>query len=158
MRGLPILTLVLLAALLAPALADTSGTTHTRTVERLVATPTPLGPVTVLDDGHVWEVDVPAGAQVFVKAKGAPGSLFYLRWHGPVSPYPPPLAAPAAEDGATLPPGVWRVTVDPAGGAAVTVAVTFAGHHGDLGGPPASFTVRDVSGGNPCVVPGACLP
>ena len=156
MRGSPILLAVLLAL---PALAaETTGPTHTRAVDRLVAYPTPLGPVTVLDDGHVWEVDVPQGTQVFVHAKGAPGSLFYLRWSAADAPAPPLLAAPAAEDAATLRAGTWRVAVDPAGGAAVSVQLTFTGTYADLHGAPASFTVRDVKGGSPCVVPGACLP
>jgi hypothetical protein len=113
----------------------------------------------VLDDGHVWEVDVPVGAQVFVHAQGDVGSLFYLRWQGPGAPSAPLVAAPALEDGTTLGTGTWRVTVDPAGGVAVRVVVTFTGTYGDVdGGAPAPFTLRDVKGGSPCVVPGACLP
>ena len=153
MRGAPLLLALLLCL---PALAAPA-TTQTRTVERLVAMPTPLGPVTALDDGHAWEVDVPADAQVFVKAEGQPGSLFYLRWGRPDAPDRPALA-PSQEGGATLSPGTWRVTVDPAGGAAVRILVTFTGHYGDLdGGSPAPFTLRDVKGGNPCVLPGVCL-
>lgn len=156
MRAAPIL-LALLVAL--PALAAPQPSSQTRTVDRLVAYPTPVGPVTLLDDGHAWEVGVPLGAQVFVHALGAPGSLFYLRSQGPGSPAMPPVAAPTQEDGATLGPGTWRVTVDPAGGAAIHVEVTFTGAYGDLdGGAPAPFTLRDLKGGSPCVAPGACLP
>lgn len=158
MRGAPILATLLLALpLLASGAADTA-TTHTRTVDRVVAYPTPYGPVTLLDDGHVWEVDVPTGAQVFVHAKGAPGSLFYLRVHAAGAPSAPHVAAPTAEDGRTLPPGTWRVVADPAGGAAVKIVVTFRGHWADVDAAPAPFALHDVKGGSPCLLPGVCLP
>lgn len=160
-RGASILLVLLVASALGGILADaeSQASVQSRSVDRLVGYPTPYGPVTVLDDGHAWEVDVPLGAQVFVHAQGAPGSLFYLRWRGSDAPDPPLLAAPAPEDVATLGAGAWRVTVDPAGGVAVHVDVTFTGTYGDVtGGTPAPFTLRDLGGGSPCVVPGACLP
>lgn len=158
MRGVPVLVLLLAFAL--PAVAAPPASTHARTVEAPVAYPTPLGPVTALDDGHVWEVVVPNGASVHVDAEARAGSLFHLRAKAPGSSADPSLpSAPTLRDGVTLhSPGTWRVSVDPAVGAAVHVEVLFRGFFGGIGGAPAPFEVRDVEGPNPCVVPGACLP
>lgn len=158
MRGNAILILVLLTL---PALVGAAppAATQIRTVERLVATPTPFGPLTVLADDHVWEVDVDVGRVVVVDALGSPGTLFHFRYHRAGTPEPG-LEAPVPSISRPLHgPGTWRVVVDPAGGVANRIDLTFRGFVGDPdGGNPAPFALRDVKGSRPCVVAGACLP
>lgn len=158
MRGAFVVAVLVLTLVAAPAPAS-DGATQTRSVRALAALPTPLGPVTALDDGHVWEVTVPTGVTVFVDATAAPGSLFHLDAHEPEKKPAWKPRAPTFRDGHTLPAGIWRVVLDPAAGAAVNVDLVFRGFVGDMaGGAPAAFGLRDIKGPNPCVVRGACLP
>lgn len=140
----------------APALAE-SGTHFERHVERLVATPSPVGPVILLADDASWRLDVPTEAIVIVEAEGDAASPFLLR----------AAREGAAQDALTLPtshaafllstPGAWIVTVDPLAGVAVDIRVTFRGQVADDGGAPAAFTLTDVEDRRTCVVPGVCL-
>lgn len=127
-------------------------------VDRLVATPTPAGPLTLLADDAAWRADVPAGAIVFVEAHAAPGSAFLLRCAPLGSPDTVVLPA-ATRQGCLLGhAGPWRVVVDPALGVATNITVTFRGAHVDIHGIPAPFGLTLLRDGPGCVVPGACLP
>lgn len=154
MRRWWILAIALLVSV--PALAET-GTAFERHVERLVATPTPLGPLLLAADSASWRVEVPASAVVVVEAQGDAAAPFLLR----------ASREGAAQDALALPtthaafllsaPGAWVVTVDPLAGVAVDIRVTFRGHVADVGGAPAAFTLTDVDDERRCVVPGVCL-
>lgn len=151
-------TAVALIALLAlPALTAETTTHAERRVERLVATPTPLGPLRALGDEHAWRVDVPPEAVVLVEARSGANAPFTLRAH-PLGTAEPAWEPPAVAAARLLGPGSWRVAVDPAAGAAVRIDVAFRGHLVDVGGAPASFAIHALEADQGCVVPGACLP
>lgn len=153
LSALAIVTLLVLAS----AGAETA-TRQTRVVERLVGTPSPLGPVLVLSDQTSWRVDNAGDTVVLIDAKADPPALFYLRVHRLDEPEPV-VAYPGAHLSHLISaPGSWRVVVDPAGGAAVKVTVTFRGHVTDVDGAHASFTLTDLEKAGGCVVPGVCLP
>lgn len=155
MRGS--LLIILLLGLAAPAWAGDASQFHHR-VERLVASPTPAGPLTLLEDHAAWRADVPPGIVVLVEARSDGGALFALRC-APLA-APDALVLPAATRQACLlgSAGAWRVHVDPDAGAAVSVDVTFRGAFGDVGQAPAAFSLTLLRDGPACVVPGACLP
>lgn len=152
------IALAIVSLLVATSVLAAAGTHETRTLQRLVATPTPLGPATLLSDQAVWRVDVAEGTVVLVDASAGPNSPFYLRAHPLTSPEPT-VGLPAFRQSFLLsPPGPWRVVVDPAAGAAVEITVTFRGSVSDVDGAPAAFTLTDLERGHGCVVPGVCLP
>lgn len=154
MRRWSVLAIALLVSV--PALAQT-GTSFERHVERLVASPTPLGPLLVASDSAAWRVDVPAEAIVVVVAEGDPATPFLLRAarEGAAQ---DALALPTTHAGFVLSqPGAWRVTVDPLAGVAVDIRVSFRGHVADDGGAPAAFTLTDVDDARGCIVPGVCV-
>ena len=153
------LALVVAVALLVAggALAET-GSRFERHVERLVATPTPLGPVLLAGDEAAWRVDVPAQAVVLVEASGERTEPFLLRAtrEGAAQ---SSLALPTTHAGFLLgTPGAWIVSVDPLAGVAVDIHVLFEGYVADAPGAPAGFTLTDAERSPLCVVPGACLP
>ena len=139
------------AALLAlPMATGATGTEFHRRVERLVASPGPVGPHDALSDQATWRVVVPPGGRVEVRADAASDATpFHLRfepWGARWSPSPIPSAHQSVE----LPPGDWRVVVDPAAGVQVDVRVSFRG--------PVAFSLVDVAVDRPCGPAGACLP
>lgn len=154
MRRWSVLAIALLVSV--PALAET-GTSFERHVERLVATPTPLGPLLLAGDSASWRVEVPAEAVVVVEAAGELPAPFLLRAarEGAAQ---DALALPATHAGFLLStPGAWVVTIDPLAGVAVDIRVTFRGHVADDGGAPAAFTLTDIEDARACIVPGVCL-
>ena len=158
-RAVIVIAMSLLLA--APALAsETWGAHHERRVDRVVATPTPLGPfvIATASDETRWLVDVPAETTVFVHANGSATSVFYLAWHleGKA---PPDLRFPARAHAFTLPgPAQYIVRLDPAGGADFHARVYFDGFVTDEKGAPAGFRVVDAGNDAGCIVPGVCLP
>lgn len=149
-----ILVVAILLAAGAPAMAAT-GVAFERHVERLVATPTPIGPVLVLSDRASWDVTLDAATILWVEAQAPDHSPFYLTTDCGAT----FVTLPSSHDGRLCgKPGTWRVSVDPAGGAAVDITVRFRGHVGDLTGAPSPFTLTDVAADRGCVVLGACLP
>lgn len=150
------LVVLIVLALSAPAVASEVGTVFERRIERLVATPTPLGPALLLSDAAAWRIDVPASGVVLVEAHGSDTAPFYLRANRSLS----QVVLPASDQAILLhQPGAWRVEVDPALGAAVDIRVTFRGFVGAEGqGTPLAFRITDLETGDGCVVPGVCLP
>lgn len=128
-------------------------------VQRLVGTPTPLGPATLLSDQAAWRLDAPSGAVVLVDAASGPNSPFYLRVHRIGEPEPT-VSYPATQQSFLIPAGgAWRVAIDPAAGAAVEITVSFRGAYTDIDrGAAAAFTLTELEKGRGCVVPGVCLP
>lgn len=156
-----VFVLLALALLAAPSLlADEAGETGSRfdkKVERLVAMPTPIGPLLVLGDAAVWRVDIPASAVVLVEAWSEETSPFYYRYERMGS-APSTFFVPSTHAGSILPPGAWRVTIDPAGGVAVDINVRFLGQTGGVGGGPNEFTLTTIANDNPCLLATVCLP
>lgn len=150
------LVAIIVLALSAPLVGADVGPVFTRHVERLVATPTPLGPALLLSDAAAWRVDVPSEGVVVVEAHGSTSAPFYLRANRSLS----NVALPLSHQSILLhEPGAWRVEVDPAAGVVVDITVTFRGHVGRDGtGKPLAFTLTDLESGDGCVVVGVCLP
>lgn len=146
---------VLLFLLLAAPAWAAPGSHHSRTVEALVALPTPIRPVAYLSDEAQWTVTVPEGVVVLVEARG--NAPFRLSAVGPEGERIGALT-PALHAATLLGAGAWRVGVDPAAGALVRIDVTFDGYVSDVGGAPAAFELRDVDDGDACVFQGTCLP
>jgi len=137
--------------LCAPALA------FERHVERLVATPTPVGPLLLARDDAGWRVEIPPETIVFVDARGDPTTPFLLRAtrEGATQ---SSLALPTTRAGFVLAtPGAWIVNVDPLVGVAVDIEVHLRGYVTDEGGAPATFTLTDAPTRTDCIVPGVCL-
>lgn len=155
MRARASFVLLLLLLLLASPAWSAPASHASRTVEALVALPTPAGPVTYLSDEAQWIVTVPDGVVVLVDARG--NAPFHLRAAGPDGERVSTLT-PALQAAALLDAGAWRVGVDPAGGALIRIDVTFDGYVSDVGGAPAPFELRDVDDGDACVFQGTCLP
>lgn len=152
-------TAVALALAFFLPLASGVPTTHAeREVKALVASPSPWGPLTALDDSTSWRVEVPEGVVVCVDAIESGAALFDLRatHDGPSLQSP----TPALRQSLLLPgPDTWTLTVDPVAGAEVDVHVMLDGHFVDCPNGPASFTITDLPRPPPCVgEAGACLP
>lgn len=143
--------ILLVALLAAPALAETTTSTH-RDVKRVVASPTPLASARVLSDQHAWDLVLPAETVVRVTSEG--NALHYLRTNRSG------LWIPGTAQSFTLSePGAWRVELDPVAGAQVSIRVRFQGFVADDdGGAAASFTLTDAQADRGCVVAGVCLP
>lgn len=154
--------IALVLSLLAVAPALEAGTTtsafHERRVDRLVATPTPVGPVLVAGDASRWLLDLPAETVVRVVATGGAAALFHLTWHleGEA---PPDVSFPARHQSFEVSgPARWIVRLDPAGGAGFHARITFEGFVSEAGGAPSAFALTDLGHDGACVVPGVCLP
>lgn len=162
MRGVGHLRRVMVAAIAlatassAPAFAQT-GTAFDFHVERLVASPTPAGPVLLLSDAATWDLTLATPAIVWIDARATGGSLFLLTTDcGPLG-----VSAPASHDVRICSrPGTWKIQVDPAAGVAVDILVRFRGYTHDVGGAPAAFALEGTSAPDAtrCVVTGVCLP
>ena len=153
--------LLALALLAAPALVadgpSETGVRFDKRIERLVATPTPFGPLLALGDAAVWRVDVPSSAVVLVEAWGNDTAPFHFRFERTGS-APSTFFVPTTHAGAILTSGSWRVTVDPAAGVAVDIHVSFRGQAGGAGGGATPFTLTQIANDNPCLFPSVCLP
>lgn len=153
MRASARITPVLLGLLLlVPLVGGTSDVVFVRHVERTLASPTPLGPLTLADDTAAWRAEIPAGVVVCVHAEAATPTPFWLRAQGGDVVLASPT--PALQQGFLLPPGAWTVTLDPAAGAKVSIDVTFEGHYVDCVSGAARFSLQDLP--SPCAE--ACLP
>lgn len=152
------IALALAVMMSAPAVAaPVTATFVERHVERVVARPTPIGPITLGSDEASWRVSVPTHAIVVVEAIGNRTEPFVMR----------AARVGAAEDAMILPtthaafvlstPGDWRVRVDPLAGIAVDIVVTFRGHVADGAGAPTSFTLTDEPADPLCIVGSVCL-
>ncbi|GEM_PF-5805189 len=149
--------------LLFPLAGGESGSHLTRRVTQLVASPTPVAGVTLLDDAHAWRVDLPVGVCVMVVAHEAGLAPFVLRAANGDDAVDTPN--PGFDQSLVLPapvsaPGSWTVTLDPVAGGPVDVMLSFDGRYVDCAASaPASFSLWDVSRAPPCVDgAGACLP
>lgn len=143
----------------APAVAaPMQGAFFERHVERMVARPTPIGPVILYSDETSWKVSVPENATVLVEAKGDRTEPFVLR-AGLDGAAEDSLILPTTHAGFALStPGDWRVRVDPLAGVAVDIVVTFRGHVSREDGVPASFTLDEATPRPYCVLGSVCLP
>lgn len=153
--------LLVAAALTAPTLladeASESGAHFEKRVQRLFASPTPIGPILIANDAVVWRVDVPVSAVVLVQAQGSDTAPFHFRFER-MGAAPSSLFVPTTHAGALLGgPGAWRVTIDPAAGVLVDVKVRFVGQAGGPGGAPHAFTLTRIDNDNPCLLPTVCL-
>lgn len=154
------IALALSLLLLAPALHAASSTAafHERRIDRLIATPTPAGPILLGSDEVRYRLDVPAHATVLVRADGTNTSFFHASFHR-VGTATPDITFPTRHATFELPgPASWLVRIDPAGGGAFHARITFEGFVADVGGAPATFTLTDAGDDRACVVPGVCLP
>lgn len=152
------IALALALMLSAPAVAaPVTSTFVERHVERLVARPTPIGPLTLGSDEASWRVSVPQHAIVVVEAVGNKTEPFILR-AGRVGAAEDAMILPTTHAGFVLStPGDWRVRVDPLAGVAVDIVVTFRGHVADGDGGPASFTLDDEPANPLCLFGSVCL-
>lgn len=150
---------LLLIVLAAPTLAaPETGSAFERSIERLVATPTPVGPLLLGSDQSTWRVDVPLGAIVTVEANGTPTAPFYLRART-MGAAESSFALPTSHAGFFLAgPESWQVSVDPVAGVAVDITIRFRGHVGDATGAPALFTLTPITIERGCLFPSVCLP
>lgn len=149
---------VALSLLLLGPVAAVSDSFHERRVDRVVATPTPAGPIVLASDEVRWRVDVPAHATALVRAEGAAASWFHATFHLEGR-SPPDARFPARAHAFELPgPAAWIVRVDPAAGADFHARVTFQGFVSQVGGAPAAIGVEDAGNDRGCVTPGVCLP
>lgn len=149
---------MLLASAPLHALAET-GTSFERRIERLVASPTPAGPLLLMSDRASWRVDVPPSAVVVVEARGSDSAPFSFRAERVDAPSGSMVAYPTTHAGFLLSePGAWRVSVDPLVGVKVDVRISFRGMTGGTGGGPASFTLTDLEVDKGCLFRGVCLP
>jgi hypothetical protein len=141
-----------------PLGAGESGTHLTRHLDRLVASPTPLGPLVMLGDEGAWRVEVPEGVVVCVNAREDGAAPFTLRaTHGDSTLASP---VPSLAQSLTLPgPAAWELRADPAFGADVHVTVDLRGAYVECGNQAAAFTLTDLPASPPCATEvGACLP
>lgn len=148
---------LVVVSLSVPAVDAEVGTAFERHVERLLGTPTPIGPVLFLSDRATWEMELDAATVVWIEADAPGSSPFYLT----TSCNSLAVLLPSTHEGRLCSkPGVWRIDVDPAGGAAVDITVRFRGHVGDLRGAPSAFRLTNASADDDarCIVPGVCLP
>lgn len=148
-RVFVLLGLVLLAT---PVLAEGSSETgdrFERRIERLVASPTPAGPLLLLSDAASWRVDVPNGALVHVEAEGSRTAPFYLRVDRMDAP-PSTFPVPSSHSGYIVSAGSWRVMVDPAAGANVDITLRMSS--------AAPFTLTPIAHDRACLVASVCLP
>lgn len=154
-----VVVLVFVALLSAPLVAQgATGAFFDRHLERLVASPTPVGAVRVASDEGSWRVDVPVHAIVAIEARSDPSTPFALR-AGPYGAGQSAFVLPTTHAGFILSePGAWRVSVDPLAGVSIDIRVTFRGHVSDVNGAPAAFTLTDLGIAPGCVVPEVCLP
>lgn len=154
-RWLVVLTLSSL--LVAPVFGETAAVQE-RHVQRLVASPTPAGPLTILSDDASWRIEIPAATVVRVDAQANARGQFYLSYHRE-NQAEPDLTFPASRQLALLPgPGAWIVRIDPAAGAAFDARVLFEGFVGDVDGARSPFTLVDLPRERSCPIAGACLP
>lgn len=155
-----VLVLLSVALLATPALATSgeTGTVFERTIERIVATPTPAGPFVLASDARAWRVDVAEGRVVYVEAHGTESAPFYL--HAEPMGQARAMFVPPASHAAYIlgGPDPWRITVDPAVGADVRIKVRFVGVSSDVRGSPAAFTLTPIANDQGCIVPTVCLP
>jgi hypothetical protein len=159
MRQPALVALMVLLVATAPlaALAE-SGTFFERRIERLVASPTPIGPLLLGSDRAAWRVDVPESAVVLIEARGTGGAPFLFRAERMDEPGSSVLF-PTTHAGFLLSePGAWRVAIDPLAGVRVDIRITFRGMTGGTGGGPASFTLTDLQLDRGCLFAGVCLP
>lgn len=153
-REFSLLLVVSLVILSVPADAEV-GTAFERRIERLVGSPTPLGPARALSDQAAWNITLDDATVVWIEARAAGQSPFFLTTDcsGTV------VFGPSTHEGRLCTrPGTWRVEVDPAGGVAVDITIRFRGHVGDLDGAASAFQLTDSLADEACVVPGVCLP
>lgn len=149
--------LALLAAAPLHALAET-GTAFERRIERLVATPTPIGPLLLFSDRAAWRVDVPPSAVVLVEARGSDSAPFSFRAER-LDEAGSAIAYPTTHAGFLLSEsGAWRVAVDPLVGVKVDIRISFRGMTGGTSGGPAAFTLTDLEVDDGCLFRGVCLP
>lgn len=140
------------------AAVPAEGAFFERHVERLVARPTPIGPITLYSDEASWSVRVPEHAVVLVEAIGNRTEPFVLRV-GMEGAAEDSLILPTTHAGFALhTPGDWRVRVDPLAGVAVDIVVRFRGHVSDDAGAPAVFTLDEAQPRLYCVLGSVCLP
>lgn len=143
---------LLIAILVGPAVADAAsetGDSFERRVSRLVGMPTPYGPLLLAGDSVSWRVDVPNGTLVHVHAAGAKTGPFYLRVEE-VDAAPATFPVPSTNAGFLVPPGAWRLTIDPAGGVAVDITLRLVS--------AAPFTLTPLAHDRACLLPSVCLP
>lgn len=151
-RGVLLLTLLIIPFSVAE---DATGPAFDRYVDRLVGTPTPLGPARALSDRVAWNITLDDATIVWIEASASETSPFYLT----TTCSDVVFLGPSTHEGRLCSrPGTWRVEVDPAGGIAVNVTVRFRGHVGDLDGAPSPFRLVDAARDDACVVRGVCLP
>jgi hypothetical protein len=126
-------------------------------VERLVATPTPVGPVLLASDAAVWNITLSDPTIVWMDVRSDPTSPFLLTMTcGDFA-----VTAPTSHDVRTCSrSGSWQVQVDPVAGVAVDIVVRFRGYASDVGGGASPFFIQTVANPDPtrCVVTGVCLP
>lgn len=158
-RKAPRAIAILLSVLaLAPVALSDAGALHERRIDRIVATPTPLGPVLAGSDEARYLLDIPESVVVEVRAEGPAHALFYLSHHR-ADRATRDLALPASYQTILVPgPGQWIVRVDPAGGADFHARLVFRGYVSDVGGAPGAFDLVDAGRDGACVVAGTCLP
>ncbi|HUR69868.1 MAG TPA: hypothetical protein VM370_11540 [Candidatus Thermoplasmatota archaeon] len=123
-------------------------------VERLIASPTPAGPLILLNDEASWVITIPEPTEVLVEAQSAADEPFYLTTDCRAS----VIVLPTSHDAVLCHPGVRRLQVDPAAGVDVDIIVRFRGHVVDLPGASSEFELVDRPASASCVVPGVCLP
>lgn len=129
-----------------------SGTAFDRHIERLVASPTPVGPLLLASDRAAWLVEVPGSAIVSVEAEGTTSAPFLFRAER-VGERGSSFVLPTTHAGFLLSEaGAWRVSVDPLAGVQVDITVKFRSQTG------ASFTLTDLELDRGCLFPAVCLP
>lgn len=158
--GRAALALIVLVLVSMPAVAEPISASYVeRHVERLVARPSPVGPVRIASDEASWRVSVPSHAVVLVEAQGAADEPFVLRAGPAGSGSMDALVLPTTHAGFLLStPGDWRVRVDPVAGVAVDILVTFEGRVADVDGARTAFTLDEEATSPLCVVAEVCLP
>lgn len=125
-------------------------------IQRLVATPTPVGPLLVASDAVTWDLTLSDPTLVSIEVLSGQASPFILTTTCGAT----VISTPSSHDGRICSrPGTWQVQVDPVAGVAVDITVRFRGHVIDIGGAASSFVITQTSGDDRgCVVPGVCLP
>lgn len=149
---------VLAAGLPFAGAGSTTADQQQRDVSRLIATPTPLGPLDAWSDVWSWRVDVPSSAVVVVEAFSGQTSAFELRFHR-AGDTQTSVSTPAMHQSIQLTNGAWIVDLDPTLGANVNIHVRFDGHVGDANGARTPFTLTDLGSAGACFMPSqVCLP
>lgn len=156
-RPRSILVFALLVLLLPAAGADV-GAHFTRHVDRLVASPTPVGGLVVLGDAASYRVEVPEGVVVCVDATESGAAPFTLRASDGARTLASPV--PTLAQSLLLPgPSTWTLQVDPAFGAEAHITLDLAGSFVDCGRTSAAFGLVDMDASSACLTEaGACLP